>query len=334
MPDRPEPYRPRPGAPLAWPDDFGTRYTIFVDTEEEFDWYAPLSRDARSVTNIAALPDAHRRFADRGAALTFMVDHPVASDAGAVATIRPLLDDGRSAVGTQLHPWVNPPFEETVTAANSYLGNLPDALARAKLAVLTDTIADAFGSRPLAFRAGRYGVGPATFAMLRQAGYALDTSMRARFEYTGDGGPDFRAVGNDAFITPEGLVELPLTTVYTGLLRGGGARLHSGLGRISHGRGVFARARLLSRVAMTPEQMPLAEALEAIQVGLEDGVRVLNFAFHSPTLVPGHTPYTRDAADLATFWRWWDAVLDLLDRRGVANASLAELLAAAGAARR
>ena len=50
-------------------------------------------------------------------------------------------------------------------------------------------------------------------------------------------------------------------------------------------------------------------------------------------MVPGHTPYVRDAADLAAFYRWWDAVLTLLDRRGVANASLDELLAATGDAR-
>jgi hypothetical protein len=116
---------------IDWPADFGTRFTLFVDTEEEFDWRAPLSRDSRSVTAIAAMPAAHARFAGRG-------------------------------------------------------------------------------------------------------------------------------------------------------------------------------------------------------VAAGEGLRVLNVAFHSPSVEPGHTPYVRDAADLAAFWRWWDAVLDLLDRLGIRNASLAELLDAAG----
>ena len=30
---------------IAWPESFGTRFTILVDTEEEFDWNAPLERD-------------------------------------------------------------------------------------------------------------------------------------------------------------------------------------------------------------------------------------------------------------------------------------------------
>jgi len=76
--------------------------------------------------------------------------------------------------------------------------------------------------------------------------------------------------------------------------------------------------------------MPLADALEAVRVAVSEGLRVLNFAFHSPSLEPGHTPYVRDAGDLAAFHRWWDEVLALLARLGVGNASLAELLAAAG----
>jgi hypothetical protein len=55
---------------------------------------------------------------------------------------------------------------------------------------------------------------------------------------------------------------------------------------------------------------------------------VLNFSFHSPSVAPGHTPYVRDAADLARFFRWWDAALDLLDRLGVRPASLDDLLTA------
>jgi hypothetical protein len=85
---------------------------------------------------------------------------------------------------------------------------------------------------------------------------------------------------------------------------------------------------MLSRVSLTPEDMPLPDALEAVRVAVGEGLRVLNFAFHSPSLEPGHTPYVRDAADLAAFWRWWDEVLALLARLGVGNASLAEVLAA------
>ncbi len=74
--------------------------------------------------------------------------------------------------------------------------------------------------------------------------------------------------------------------------------------------------------------MPLRDALDAVRVAVDEGVRLLNFAFHSPSLEPGNTPYVRDMADLAAFHRWWDAVFALLDRLGVRPASLDEIVAA------
>ncbi len=71
---------PAPADRVAWPADFGTRFTVFVDAEEEFDWRQPLSRDNRSVETITALPAAGGRFSGWGVPLTLMVDHPVATD--------------------------------------------------------------------------------------------------------------------------------------------------------------------------------------------------------------------------------------------------------------
>lgn len=313
---------------VTWPAGFGTRFTVTVDTEEEFDWHAPLDSANRSVTAIAALPEAHRRFADRGVPMTYLIDHPVAVDPASAEILRGVTADGRSAIGSQLHPWVNPPIDEQMVPRNTFVGNLPDALHAAKLDALTDAITSAIGAAPRIFRAGRYGVGPATLSLLEARGYRIDTSMRSAYDYSAEEGPDFTVIGNHAFrCGPAGrMVELPLTTVFTGRARRQGIGLYRALGRVPRGRGAFSRLGLLSRIALTPEDMPLPDVLEAIAVSVGEGVRVLNFAFHSPSLVPGHTPYVRDAADLAAFRHWWSVVLDDLDRRGVRPASLDELI--------
>lgn len=324
------PFRPVPGEPVRWSEAFGTRFTVFVDVEEEFDWTAPLDRAHRATTAMAAFPAAHRRFAERGVGLTCMIDHPIATDPGSVDLLRTVAGDGRSAIGAQLHPWVTPPHDEPVNGFTSFSGNLPRALQAAKIATLTTAIADAFGAPPQAFRAGRYGLGPDTLALLAAAGYRLDSSVRPGYDYSGEGGPDYARAGNAAWHA-NGLVELPLTTIFTGRARLGGGGLHQALGRIPKARGLFARAGLLSRVALTPEDMPVRAALDAVELAVGEGLRLLTFSFHSPSLAPGHTPYVRDAADLKAFWRWWDAVLDRLDRLGVRPASLAQILAAAEA---
>lgn len=316
---------PEPVSLVRWSASFGTRFIVFVDVEEEFDWRAPLDAASRSTCAMAAFPDAHARFADRGVALTCMVDHPIATDSRSVDILARALEDGRSAVGTQLHPWVNPPYVTTPTPGDSYAGNLPPELEAAKLTALTQAIAASFGRRPLAYRAGRYGIGARTPALLAELGYSIDSSVRARYDYSGDGGPDFSSVASHAFHLGS-VVELPLTTVFTGAARRLGQPLYRALGQIPRAHGIAARTDMLSRVALTPEDMPIAAALAAVDAAVEEGVRVLVFSFHSPSLTPGHTPYVRDVNDLARFHEWWTVMLDRLEALGIRNASLDELL--------
>lgn len=329
---RPVGYRPRKpaaAARIAWPDAFGQRFAVFVDTEEEFDWSQPLAREHRDTQAMAALPDLHALFAAHGVPATYMIDDPIVRCPRSVAILQQLVADGGAAIGSQLHPWVNPPHDEAVSQRNSFLGNLPRALQAAKIAALTDAIAAAFGTRPVMMRTGRYGLGPDTLALLAAAGYRVDTSMRSGYSYAGEGGPDYRAIPNHAFRTGHGaLVEIPLTTIYTGAMRRGGAGLHGALGRIPRGRGIASRLRLHSRVALTPEDMPIALALEAIRVAADSDVRLLMFSYHSPSAAPGHTPYVRDAAELALFRNWWEQAFALLDRLGIAPASHDQILAA------
>ena len=323
------PPRPTDAQRVVWPEDFGTRFTVLVDVEEEFDWTAPLDRRSRATTAMAAFLEAHRRFAERGVGLSCMVDYPIATDPASVEILAHVLEDGRSEIGTQLHAWVNPPFAYGAPPGSSYAGNLPRISEAAKLETLTRAITAAFGSAPRVHRGGRYGIGPNSFALLAGLGYRIDSSVRPGYDYSADGGPDFSMADAGAYRSG-GIVELPLTTVFTGQARRVGPQLYRALGRIPKGRGLFARARLLSRIALTPEDMPIADALEAVAVAAGEGVRLLNMSFHSPSLVPGHTPYVRDAADLKRFHDWWTTMLDEFDLRGIRNASLDEIVVALG----
>ncbi len=322
------PYRvpaPARGDHVVWPAAFGKRFVVFVDVEEEFDWFAPLDPRNRSVLAMRALPAAHGRFAEHGVGLACMVDHPVASDPVAVDILRAIVADGRSSIGAQLHPWVTPPLVPD-SQGGSYAGNLPREVEAAKLDTLTDLLTTVFGTAPLAYRAGRYGIGTATADLLAERGYRIETSMRARYDYRQDGGPDFAAIGNEAFRLGS-LLELPLTTVFTGILRSQAPKLYSMLARIPHARGIVARTGLIQRVALTPEDMPIEAAMEAVRIAVEEQEqRLLTFSFHSPSLEPGHTPYVRTSADLANFWRWWDRMFGLLDQLGVRPIAMTELL--------
>ena len=321
---------PAPEDMIALDQAFGTRFMLFVDTEEEFDWNAPFSRTGHGVTALDAMARGQAYFAAAGVKPVYVVDYPVVDSDAAVDMMGGWLADGQADIGAHLHPWVNPPHVEEVTAANSYVGFLPEAVERAKLQALTDHIARRFGERPVAYRAGRYGVGPHSAQLLEEAGFLLDSSVRSRFDYSAQHGPDFRGLPLQPYWAGprRNLIELPLSTGFAGLLRGGGERLYQTAQTVGPLAGALARSGMLSRVPLTPEGVPLHDALHAIDALIGEGVRVLNFSFHSPTLEPGHTPYVRDEADRVAFYGWWDGVLAHLARRNVQPAALDQLLAA------
>jgi hypothetical protein len=91
--------------------------------------------------------------------------------------LRAIADSGRCEIGAHLHPWVNPPHQGPINAFNSYPGNLPESLEREKLGCLATRIEESFGQRPRIYKAGRYGLGPASFQSIASLGFEIDTSI-------------------------------------------------------------------------------------------------------------------------------------------------------------
>ena len=279
---------------------------VIVDTEGEFAWDQPFNRNAIGTTSIASQPLMHARVFDKfGIVPTYMVDWPVATTRSAVATLRTLLDADRCEIGAHLHPWVSPPYEEALSDYNSYGGNLPRQLEYDKLRLLTETIADAFGEQPLAFKAGRYGLGPHTAESIASLGYGVDASVVPYSAFTADGGPDFRTFDEHPYWFRAGdreLLELPVTTGYCGWLRRFGPRLHDVAQKPRAPRarvgGLLARSRALERVRLSPEVASGAEMRRLTGALLAGGCQVFSLTYHSPSMMPGHTPYVRSEADL------------------------------------
>lgn len=292
--------------------EFGKRFIVMVDTEEEFDWGAPFSRSSDATTSIVALPDATARFNAHGVHPVYLCDYPVVTQAKSAEIIRALLEQDKCDVGAHLHPWVTPPHDEVVSAFHSFTGNLPVELQQQKLRHLTTAIETHIGKKPTVFRAGRYGLGQRTIADLAELGYRMDSSVRSLHDYSDQGGPSFNECPVWPWKTDQGIIELPLTSGWTGLLRH-----FPTLYDVSPLRGALSRAAMLNRVSLTPEGTPAREAADVIKALFDDGLDIFSLSFHSPTLTVGFTPYTRSEQDLAAFWRWWDVVFDTFAKLGV-----------------
>ncbi len=288
---------------------------IIVDAEEEFDWAKPFSRASKSVSSIQQQGQAHYTFERYGVVPTYVVDYPVASQPEGYGLLKDMLVDGKCEIGAQLHPWVNPPHDEIICERNSYPGNLPHALEQEKLRRLSGAIEESFGVRPTIYKAGRYGVGPNTPEILAALGFEIDTSVVPARDLRRQSGPNFAHCTARPYWFGPGhrLLELPLTAGVIGEWAESRPGLYpiiaSPFGEMMRLTAVLARLNLLDRITLTPEGISIDEAKRLTRALYADGHRVFSVSYHSPSLVPGFTPYVRNTGDFYRLLGWLEEYL-------------------------
>jgi hypothetical protein len=202
---------------------------------------------------------------------------------------------------------VTPPSTEEVNARNSYPGNLPEELERAKVRALGAAIEQHLGVRPLVYKAGRYGIGANTARILEAEGYEVDCSPCPAYDFSVDGGPDFARCDAQPywFGAARRLLCVPTTGAFTGPTGAFAPALWraatSAVGAALHVPGVLSRLGVLSRIRLSPEGFDLRALMRLTRFLLARGQRVFTFSFHSSTLRPGCTRYVRTLAERTAF---------------------------------
>lgn len=300
---------------------------VSLDTEED-NWNR--SRTGITVANIGELP-AQAKFFDRlGVRPTYFTTHQVAIDPCAAAIMREVGAEGRGEIGAHLHPWNTPPLTEAFVPRNSMTSNLPADLQLAKIQALTAALAQAFGRRPLSFRAGRYGIGRDTVAALQACGYRVDSSVSPFVSLEAvDDGPSFIGAPIVPYRldpsvdvrqeSPNGaLAEIPLSY---GFSRGPfdvveplQRVLEAPPLRWLRAPGIAARTGLIRRLSLSPEFQSTADMLILSARLLESGAQHLHISWHTPSLKPGLSPFTATPADVERLYASIEAYFDGLVR--------------------
>ena len=290
--------------------------SVVVDTEEEFDWSLPHDRESTATRSIREVGKGQQIFDRYGLKPCYVIDYPIASNTDDNGALIEIARQGRCVIGTHLHPWVTPPHEEEVCAVNSFPGNLAPDLEYRKLQTMTETITSNFGKAPVCYKAGRYGVGPATAQSLYDLGYRIDLSVTPGFDYSPESGPDYFSAPNlpFSFGPDHKMFELPCTGGLCGLFAVRFSGLYKSistpLGTKLRLPGVFARLGLLERIRLSPEGYSLAEMKRITRYLLKRGVRHFTLSFHSPSLVEGYTPYVANEAERQQFLERLDGFLE------------------------
>lgn len=236
---------------------------------------------------------------------------------------------GRAEIGIQIHQEDDSPHQgEGQQEREPFATVMPGEVERAKLNRLRMEIERNFDALPQIYRAGRSGPGPHVGDMLRESGIAMDSSVRSKFDLHAEGGADFshhplKPYWLDA---ERSLLELPLTTVYWGMLRKQGNLLYPRVRRSPRLRGFLARLGLLSRIPLTPACIGVEEAIQGIDIALDDGLPLLVFSFHGSSLRWGSPRSEGEEDDPDRLYDWWRRVFAYLAARGVQPTNVREIM--------
>ena len=305
---------------------------LAVDAEEDFDWSRPVTATEHSTACMQRIGELQHVVGAYGVRPTYLLTYPVLQDAAAVALLRGQSAGGHCDLGIQLHPWVTPPYDDGDDGPGaSYSGNLAPGMEAHKLAALIASFQDRFGQAPRIYRAGRYGFGRNTAALLERHGFDIDTSVAPRTSTAEEGGPDYTAYDYEPFWFGHGrqMLELPLCRSIVGWGGGLAPAVYRALGAAPARlrlQGVATKLRFAERITLSPEGNDLAAMLRLLRHLRGRGQTVFVLSFHSSSLAPGRNPYVRTQADLDTFYARLTGVLDAMQARlGFRFASLAEL---------
>ena len=300
---------------VRFPRQSSPKVICIVDAEEEFDWNAPFAASNNSVTTIAAQSKAQAIFRRFNIIPTYAVDYPVASQERGYRPLLEFLQDGHCEIGAQLHPWVTPPHDEIPGEQNSFACNLPLDLQYRKIGSLTSIIRQNFNINPKVFRTGRYGAGPDTPRLLEEFGYRIDCSVLPGPRIT-EFSPDYSGAPSGPYwLGPERkILEIPVTAGLTGPMRyfeeTANRSFTSSLSKRARLPAILSRVGVLNRVRISPEGYSLEDAKNLSRTLLRAGQRVFAISYHSPSLEPGKTPYTRSQQDVERFLYWVESYLE------------------------
>lgn len=290
--------------PCQFACDMPPQLMVVIDTEEEFNWRQPVKREHTSVEHMEMLDCIQSIFNEYKIAPCYVVDYPIVTQEIGNRLLKQYHQQGQCEIGAHLHPWVNPPFTEELSPANTYPGNLPIACERDKLTQLKAEIDACFSQNTTIYKAGRYGFGRNTEQVLLDLGFEIDLSVCPPVDYRADGGPDYRAYTDKPFwAANKRLLELPVSGGFVGLAGRQSVAFFELCQRLRFLKApaIASRLGMVDRLLLSPEGFSFKEHKMLTKHLFQQGSRLFTWSFHSSSIVPGHTVYVQNQRQLQNF---------------------------------
>lgn len=256
---------------------------------------------------------------------TYLLSYEVLEDEASFQVLSGLGDEAE--LGTHLHTEFVPPgrrlFLHNMAGQSCYAiqAQLPPEIEGAKLANLTELFRKSFGYAPVSFRAGRYGMSPATLALLAKLGYLVDSSVTPGLCWNyPEGVIDYRNSRREHhwLETPNGpLLELPISVMPGGTL----APLVRDLPALP---GRFIRRILGARSQYLWLRPSWGTGEDLIRYVKRSNERFLVMMLHSMEVIPGASPYASNREQVGRIVSAMDHLFAYAKHTGVSFCTMAE----------
>jgi hypothetical protein len=295
--------------------------TVVVDAEEDFDWANPAQGVPQTTSNMLHIRTLQEILSSYKVRPTYLLTYPIMDVREIVKLVRYGVDRGECDIGVQLHPWVTPPFDGDQTATTSFAGSLAPEVEERKLVELARKFTECFGQPPKMYRAGRYGLGVNSAALLERLGFTIDTSVAPRTNYAPVGGPDFTQYGYSPFWfgKQSSLLEVPLCRDVVGWGGVFAPRLYKALSKPAMTQipalAAVSRLRFAERITLSPEGNDLGAMTRLVRQLVAQDIQIFVLSLHSSSLTIGRNPYVQSNYDLRHLYDRLSGILDFMTRK-------------------
>lgn len=298
-------------------------FLITIDTEGDNLWQ---NHQSISTENTRYLPRFQALCEKYGFKPVYLTNYEMAVDAEYVEFARDVIARGTGEVGMHLHAWNSPPLQALTDddwRHKPYLIEYPRDQVRAKVDHMTKLLEDAFQTKMLSHRAGRWAFNEYYAELLLEYGYQVDCSVTPNVNWAfspgdpqGQGGTDYRHFPAQAyFIDPSNiaraghssLLEVPMSIQLK----------HSAMmNAFKQGYDALrGKKRSPSALWLRPSGGNLENMKKVALRCLEQGHDYVEFMLHSSEFMPGGSPTFKTEQDIEQLYRDLDGLFSWLSER-------------------
>lgn len=303
--------------------DMKKKFIITIDTEGDNLWEYTLNEKI-GTKNVAYLPRFQKLCNQYGYKPVYLSNYEMINSDKFLYFITTEAEQGNCEIGMHLHAWNTPPEYVLPTRQNRaglpYLIEYPKEVMEEKISTMTELIYQRTGVRPVSHRAGRWAMNQSYFDILINQGYTVDCSMTPYINWAsskgytqGSEGSDYsKVIREPNYIYQSNsnarILEVPVTT-YKKII----PRVYKGEGCKSWLKTVFSYVDR-KVIWLRPTLHNFDEMKAVIELNDRSDSDYLMFMIHSSELMPGGSPFFRNAEEIEQLYSMLERVFERISK--------------------